>query len=169
MKSIPTYNNGIKQQCNGALISTVPKPSTNIGHQAGIGLIEVIVALLVFTFTALSIGHSNTISLGSSRTAGIHGNVNLLAHEMLEILKADRLHAADNSYDIAFDADATDGSGAAHVDTIVTEWRSRIQAQLPNGESQIACEEDNCTVSLRWTEISISEEDTQTYNLKSSL
>ncbi len=137
--------------------------------QTGVGLVEVLFAVVIFAFGALAIGNINILSLTSIRTAEVHGNVNNIAHEMLEILKADSTSAGEGVYNIDFDEDTTADAGNAIAQNLVTEWRSRVRTQLPAGTGRIDCDDQGCTVSLRWREKVIPGEDTITYNVRASL
>lgn len=141
--------------------------NSRINTQSGIGLIEVIVALLVFAFGALSAVNSQIISLSGSNTAETHSTVNTLTHEMLEILKADSVRALSNTYDIDFEEAEPLASDSSLVTELVVDWRSRVLNELPDGVGRIECDPDSCEVSLRWREAALNGEDTQTYNLKS--
>ena len=78
-------------------------------QQSGIGLIEVILAMLIFAFAALAAGNIQTVSLGSANVANMHDDVNAFAHEMLEALKADRGNATAMQYNcLLYTSDAAD-------------------------------------------------------------
>ncbi len=144
-------------------------PAAPDRRQSGVGLVEVLFAIVIFAFGALAIGNTNILSLTSIRTAEVHGNVNNIAHEMLEILKADSASAIDGLYNIGFDQAAPNGTGANIPTNLVSEWRTRLQSELPDGTGMIDCDTNSCTVSLRWRERVIPGQDTITYNVRASL
>ena len=84
----------IKQE-TGTRHRALRKPMQTADHhrQTGIGLIEVMLAMLIFAFTALAVGNMQTVSLGSANIANIHDDANSFAFEILEVLKADRDNA----------------------------------------------------------------------------
>jgi len=138
-------------------------------NQRGVGLLEAMLAVLIFALCVLSMANLSGVSISASRTAEVHGTVDNLAHEMLEILKADRFRARSNEYDISFDEIAPPASDAAAVTALVTEWKSRVDAALPDGLGEISCDNVGCVVSLRWRESIINGNNTQTFNLRASL
>lgn len=137
--------------------------------QAGIGLIEVMLAVFLLAFGALAAGNFNTSSLTSIRKAEVHADVNLLAHEMLEILKADKNRAVNQEYNITFTDPAPPASNNTLVTSLVAGWRSRAAQALPDGLTSIDCTAIHCTVSINWRERLVPGKDTMTYNLRSSL
>lgn len=137
--------------------------------QKGVGLIEVILALLVFAICSLSMGNLTVTSISSSTTAEMHGTVNNLAYEMLELLKADRVRAVNNGYDIKFEELVPPAADIGIVSNLVVEWRSRVETGLPDGAGEIECDTSGCLVSLRWREVALNGENTQTFNLRASL
>lgn len=151
--------------CN--LTNRSPYKTGLIKRQSGVGLVEVMFAIVIFAFGALAIGNTNILSLTSIRTAEVHGNVNNIAHEMLEILKSDSSSAIDGNYNLSFDEEVPAGNPIASG--LITEWRARLQRELPDGAGQIQCDDNNCTVSLRWRERIIPSSDTVTYNVRASL
>jgi len=137
--------------------------------EQGLALIEVMLAMGIFAFGVLAAGNSNTLALSAIRTADVHGHVNNLAHEMLEILKADKGAAVSNEYNVDYDQTTPAINGAAHVNSIIAEWRSRIELNLPGGVGKIECDSNSCRVSLRWYDTTIPGQDTLTYNVMTVL
>ena len=137
--------------------------------QNGIGLIEVMLAMLIFAFTALAAGNMQTVSLGSANIANIHDDANSFAYEILEILKADRENATAETYNIAYDETVPAGTSSPEVQALVSDWRNRIAGNLPDGTGSILCDDTSCQVSVQWRQYSITGSNTQTYSMKTAL
>lgn len=138
-------------------------------QQSGIGLIEVILAMLIFAFAALAAGNLQTVSLGSANIANMHDDVNAFAHEMLEALKADRGNATDMQYNIAYDETVPAKATAANQTQLVSDWRLRIDEQLPDGLGEILCDSESCQVSIQWRQYSVTGSNTKFFSLKTTL
>ena len=143
--------------------------STGFNNQSGIGLIEVILAMLIFAFAALAAGNMQTISMSTANIANIHNNANNFAHEMLEVVKADRDNAKDAYYNIAFADPTPVMAGTSDPIELVADWRSRIANQLPDGLGEVICDDDACQVSIQWRQYSVTGNGTKTYSMKTSL
>jgi len=137
--------------------------------EKGVALIEVMIVIAIFAFGVLAAGNSNILSLSEIRTADIHGKVNNLGHEMLEILKADKGSASSNEYNVDYDQTAPTLTGSAHINNLIVEWRARVESNLPGGAGKIECDSNSCTVSLRWKDRTIAGQNMLTYNVMTVL
>lgn len=142
---------------------------TGSESQNGIGLIEVILAMLIFAFAALAAGNMQTVSMSTANIANIHNNANNFAHEMLEAVKADRENAKAQYYNIGFTDPNPVMTGTSDPRELVADWRSRIANQLPDGVGEINCNNDSCQVSIQWRQYSITGTGTKAYSMKTSL
>lgn len=122
-----------------------------LGKQAGVGLIEVMVALSVLMFAALSISNLQTNSHISMRISDSHFEINQLTQDMLELLRSNAKDAKLGKFDVSFDG-AIVGSPSFPVLYAIGQWQQKVASQLPGGSSQIQCTTDACQVTLRWKE-----------------
>lgn len=124
---------------------------TALEKQAGVGLIEVMVALSVLMFAALSISNLQTNSHISMRISDSHFEINQLTQDMLELLRSNATEAKLGTFDVSFDSAAV-GSPSSPVLYAIGQWQQKVVSQLPSGSSQIQCTTDVCQVTLRWKE-----------------
>lgn len=120
-------------------------------RQSGIGLIEVMIALLVLTIGSLSVALMIKDSLVSLHYSSKHFDVDSLSQEMLENIRANSAAARDGNYNTLYDASVPSGENTP-VAISVDLWKSRVAELLPDGAGQIECDTDACVVSMRWKE-----------------
>lgn len=126
-------------------------------------------ALFLLAFGVMAAAKVNTVSVTSVRNAEVHASINNLAHEILEVLKADKANATNGTYNIKYgESVPTDGKSPLVIDLVV-EWKSRVETELPGGMSMIECKSGACTVSLSWRERLLPGKDMMTYNVRASL
>lgn len=136
------------------------------GHEQGVGLIEVMVALFILAFAALAIANMQTSSLVAVKISSNHLNVSSISEEITEHLKADTVQAGLGTYNTLFAETEAAAGLAAEYKTIINAWKSRTAELLPDGATEISCTTTDCTVSLRWRESIVAGENQQLYNLK---
>lgn len=120
-------------------------------RQSGIGLIEVMIALLVLTIGSLSVALMIKDSLVSLHYSSKHFDVDSLSQEMLENIRANSAAARDGNYNTLYEASVPSGDNTP-VANSVDLWKLRVAELLPDGAAQIECNPDSCVVSMRWTE-----------------
>ncbi len=121
-------------------------------NQRGVGLIEVLIAVLVLAVSLLAIASLQTRSLQFNQSAYWRSQANIFAQEMFELLRASG-------------TGVTADYGAVPNVTGGDEWTTAIAAAIPGGQGSVACDSRNlvtgaepvtvCTVSIRWTEDSM--------------
>ncbi len=122
-------------------------------HERGVGIIEVMVALAVLMFAALSISNLQTSSLVSMEISESHFTVNQQTRDMLEVLRTNVAEARNGIYNLDYDdvLDTTSTAASPVLHTIA-RWKQTIGDELPGGAGKIECMTDKCTVSVRWNE-----------------
>ncbi len=133
------------------------------GCQAGVGLIEVMIALFVLAFGALAIANLQTSALVATHHSSSHFALNSIGSEILEHLKADAAEAAAGSYNTDYAQLAVDASAPRAAE--INRWKSRVASALGAGATRINCSATNCAVSLRWDEQIGSGSGQQFYNV----
>lgn len=121
--------------------------------QRGVGIVEVMIALVVLMFSALSISNLQTRSLVSMQISESHFTINERSREMLEVLRANAVDARSGVYNLEFDDTLTVPDPVeSPVEYTVYQWKQSISEELRNGAGRIGCDAVKCTVSLRWIE-----------------
>ena len=116
-------------------------------REAGMTLVEVLVALVVLSVGLLGIAAMQAVGLRSMQSAGSRSQATLLAYDIVDRMRANRTRATDGEYDIDFEADLED----ANAD--VVDWKGRLAAALPAGDGSIAtagAAPTTVTITIRW-------------------
>ncbi len=118
-------------------------------RQQGASLIEVLVTVLIMVTALLALSALQLRSVQFSHSAYLRSQANILAYDIIDRIRINRINVA--SYSIAYDADAPSGGGLSAVD--LREWRETIKKIMPDGLGQVECNAGGiCTVSIRWSE-----------------
>ena len=142
------------------------KPTT---HQSGVGLIEVLIALVVLAVGALAVGNLQTASNVAMRNSADYFKLNELSYSIIEQLKADSVNANAGEYNTSYTDTLSDDSTSDNVTKRVNAWKSTVAYILPLGEMQINCASSECLVSLRWYENSRTGSNQEVYNVRSPI
>jgi type IV pilus assembly protein PilV len=122
----------------------------NIKNQSGIGLIEVLIAVLILGTALLTLTSLQTRSLQFNQGAYLRSQANILAYDILDRIRINRDKAVD--YDLTMASLAPTGTTTLR-DRDVADWLNAVEALLPNGDGSIDCDSDNkCTINITWTE-----------------
>jgi type IV pilus assembly protein PilV len=122
----------------------------NTKNQLGVGLIEVLVAVLILGTALLTLTSLQTRSLQFNQTAYFRSQANILAYDILDRIRINRKNA--ENYDIAITASAPTGTTTL-VDRDRKAWLDAVAVLLPSGDGSIDCDSNGkCTVNIIWTE-----------------
>ena len=117
-----------------------------LSKQKGFTLLEVLVAVLVFSFGLLGIGGMMTISVKNNHNGYLRSQANFLAENMMDRMRANPLALWNGTYNGL----ATPGGGLActlgsecNIDELalydMQAWADSILISLPNGAGTINC------------------------------
>ena len=104
--------------------------------QAGVGLIEVLIAVLVFAIGLLGLARLETVNLATNHGSQLRSQAMTLTYDILDRMRANRDVALNGGYDIAL-GDAAP-SGTTVVATDLQQWKAASAGQLPQGDGAIA-------------------------------
>lgn len=122
---------------------------------AGFTLIEVLIALLVFSIGLLGLAAMQTATVQFNQGAYLRSQATNLAYEMADRMRANRRAAVDfGAYDgVGFSAPAC---GTAIAGTVVERdiaaWRNGLACRLPGGDGRVVRNGRLVTISVRWDE-----------------
>lgn len=122
-------------------------PAARRPREAGMTLVEVLVALVVLSVGLLGIAAMQAVGLRSMASAGSRSQATLLAYDIVDRMRANRARAGDGEFDIDFEADL------AEANEDVIDWKGRLSAALPAGDGSIAtdgADPTTVTVTVRW-------------------
>jgi type IV pilus assembly protein PilV len=119
--------------------------------QRGVGLIEVLIALLVLSFGMLGLAGLQMWSLKYNQSAMERGMAVVQTHSIIDAMRANRSAATTNQFDIQFDDPVP--AGDSFTLAALRAWRTSLQAELGDQASgEIDCDGADCTISVRWND-----------------
>jgi type IV pilus assembly protein PilV len=117
--------------------------------QRGVGLIEVLIALLVLSFGMLGMASLQMWSLKYNQSALQRGMAVVETHTIADAMRADRAAAMDNQFDIGLEAQPPSGNTFAQQS--VRTWRESLEGALgPGATGEVDCNGALCTIRVRW-------------------
>lgn len=125
------------------------------GHrQSGFGLIEVLVAVLILSIGLLGMASLQTTGLKQTTEGRNRSQAVLLAHDMLERVRANRPALA--SYDVAAGnaptcnkSYAIDNSASVNAND-EGEWKNALACLLPEGNGSVVVNGQRVTITVTW-------------------
>jgi len=118
-------------------------------RQSGVGLIEVLVAVLVLSIGLLGLAGLQVRTLRNNQSALERGVAVIETHAIADAMRADRINASNGLFDIALAAAAP--SGSTFADTVVASWRSNlINALGADATGSVDCDGFLCTIIVQW-------------------
>jgi type IV pilus assembly protein PilV len=117
--------------------------------QRGVGLIEVLIALLVLSFGMLGMAGLQMWSLKYNQSAMQRGMAVVETHTIADAMRADRAAALRGDFDIAAGAQAP--SGNTFVQRSLRAWRDSLTGALGSGATgEVDCNGEVCTIRVQW-------------------
>lgn len=127
-------------------------------RQAGLSLIEVMVALVVLAVGVLGVAALQTMTLRNNQSASARTMATIQGYAMLDMLRANRDVAVAGAYNQGFlcaQPDEPDAGSpqAGRVNSDVSGWISQMQGAMgATACGSIACGPNACTVNVRWND-----------------
>jgi len=125
-------------------------------HQAGVGLIEVLVAVLVLSLGVLGIAALQTRALSNNGSTMALSMATVASYSILEAMRADKTSALGGSYSGTIAANSCPAAGTSQSSWVLNNWCTKqLAAYLPAVSSTtavIACTAANgsCTVTIQF-------------------
>lgn len=117
--------------------------------QRGVGMIEVLIAVLVLAIGLLGIAAMQAAALRNSQSSLERSTATVLAYSMFDAMRANANVARLNGYNMGLTCAVPAGGDLAANDRSV--WLTRVQQALGNTAcGQIQCAADQCTVTIQW-------------------
>jgi len=116
-------------------------------HQHGIGLIEVLIAVLILAIGMLGIAALQAITLKNSGSSSSRTQAAIQIYSMLDIVRADRLNAGTYNTNIYTAGDGTGTPGS------MMGWLDGLKGAIgPDAKGKVVCDGSTltCTVGVQW-------------------
>lgn len=120
-------------------------------RQSGVGLIEVMVAVVVLSFGMLGLAAMQALALRNSQSALERSQAVVHAYAMFDAMRANRAAALINRYDIPRTCAAPDAGDLIAND--LRRWITAMRQDRALGRSacgRISCGSLACTVTVEW-------------------
>lgn len=137
----------------------------------GFSLLEVLIALLIFSFGMLGAAGLSVVSVRTNHSAYLRSQAGFLASSLADRIRNNVGHAA--LYNATYDsgtAGAGSCGGACNATALATRdrqlWSQQLVDLLPGGTAEVNCDgaqtgisalEGLCTVTITWTEASVTD------------
>ncbi|MET0279743.1 MAG: type IV pilus modification protein PilV [Steroidobacteraceae bacterium] len=127
------------------------RPQGRLGpqRQRGVGLIEVLIAVLVLSIGMLGMAGLQTWALRNNQSAQQRSTAVVQAYYIADAMRADRANALAGAFDIGIDDPAPTGTSFATTSRI--SWRQNLADTLGAGATgSVDCDGPICDVVVRW-------------------
>ena len=122
--------------------------------QSGVSMVELLVALLIFSFGMLGLAGLQTRTLSFNQSSLYRSQATALADDLLDRLRVDRSNAISGAYDSAItvkSADITAGSVLATNE--MKDWKAQVESLLPDSRASVAINAPSAgsvTITIEW-------------------
>jgi type IV pilus assembly protein PilV len=122
-----------------------------MSRQRGVGIIEVLVAVLVLSIGLLGLAGLQLRTLRNNQSALERGVAVFETHAIADALRADRTNAKNLLFNL--DPDAPAPTGTTFRAVVLSSWRSNlINALGPEATGGVLCNGTACTITVRWND-----------------
>lgn len=111
-------------------------------------MIEVLIAIVLVALGVLAIIRMQTSMVRTNQSALLRSHASLLVYDLVDRMRVDRQNAITGAYDRDF-TDALPAGGTLPGDEL-SEWLTRVDERLPQGEGAVTRNGDRVTVAVRW-------------------
>jgi type IV pilus assembly protein PilV len=140
---------------------------SSLRGQRGVGIVEILVAVLVLSIGLLGLAGLQMRTLRNSESALERGVAVFETHAIVDAMRADRNNAIASNYNIALSAAAPTGS--TFRETALAAWRANLITSLGAGATgSVSCNGALCTVVVQWDDSRVNGGST-TYNVSTQV
>ncbi|WP_324768164.1 type IV pilus modification protein PilV [Pokkaliibacter plantistimulans] len=123
--------------------------------QRGVGLIEILVALIVLAIGLLGVAALQTSSLRNNQSSFDRANAVVLVNDIVERMRANASVAKSDGYSLAFSSSSSNScplpTGSSRADVDLSEWRTTIIDTLGDSAcGAVSCTDGLCTITIRY-------------------
>lgn len=120
------------------------------GRQAGFGLVEILVALLIVSIGLLGIASLQVMALKNTGSSMERSQAVIQTYSYLDVLRADRDRAKDKELDVPAMTCNPNNMGTSKVEQ--RKWLTQLQETLgPQACGRVVCDGTyKCTITIQW-------------------
>ncbi len=140
------------------LMKTHPKVvyrRPTIRAQRGVGIIEVLIALLILSIGLLGMAALQVRTMRNNESALERSMAVAETHAIADAMRADRINAINGRFDLALDAEPPNGedTGGTFRETVLRAWRSNIENALgEDATGSVDCDGPLCEIVIQWND-----------------
>jgi len=131
---------------------TAKNPNIPRRRQAGLSLIEVLIAVLIMAVGLLGIAALQAVTLRNSQSAFDRTQATVLSYAILDSMRANATAARANSYNLGMTC-TTPAAGSTLVSRDHNAWIASLKQTMGDSAcGSIACASNICTITIRWND-----------------
>jgi type IV pilus assembly protein PilV len=120
-------------------------------RQRGVGLIEVLIAVLILSIGLLGLAGLQLRTLRNNESSLERGVAVVEIHAIADAMRADRVNARNGMFDLAIAAAAPTGTTFREV--VLASWRANLLSALgPDATGSVDCNDTDCTIVVQWND-----------------
>jgi len=131
-----------------------PRAPRNPRRQSGVGLLEVLIAVLVLGVGLLGIAAMQATALRSSQSSVQRSQAVILTYSILDSMRTNRAAALAGAYNMAAMTCAVP-SGGTLAQNDINAWMATLRTDKvlsSTGCGQVSCVADVCTATVQWND-----------------
>ena len=145
-----------------------PVHAFNMHKQRGVGLIEILVAVLVLSIGLLGLAGLQLRTLRNNQSALERGMAVVETHALADALRADRTNARNGLFDLAL-TDPAPASPTTFRAKALAAWRANLITVLGTGATgSVDCNGTLCVIIVQWDDTR-GTGGTATYNVQTEV
>lgn len=130
----------------------------SIAKQRGLGMIEVLVALVIISVSMLGLAALQISSVRFNHQAYLRSQATYIAYDIIDRMRANVPEAEAGSYSVAINDDSNGStacdtgtcSTAAMVTYDINQWLNTVKTELPQGDGTVSMAGNKVTVTVQW-------------------
>lgn len=126
-----------------------PFTSSLARRQNGVGMIEVLVAIVILAFGLLGLAGLQTRVLAYSQSSLFRSQAAALTDDILDRMRADRTRALAGSWNTDLDSD-TSTISSTFPESDLRNWKEQVAVLLPTGQGSISVAASVVTIVVQW-------------------
>ena len=144
-----------------------------ISASRGFTLLEVMIAILVFSFGLLGLGLLESLSVKTTQSSSFRSQATAMANSILDSMRANRTDVLAGNYYTDFSSvtcASTDPTGSTTAARDLAVWKNLIACTLPGGLGQVHFPGGNqVEVDIAWTDSRWTTTPSATFSFTSTL